>query len=598
MLRITSKHGGGGISLFILAVFTILCVASQPANAASFNYSASADFDLGISDGVNHDPPNDNQLQLNQVAAEFSVLWIANAGEDSISKIDAEKNVEIARYRTWFNGPTHPVNQGAAPSRTAVDKDYNVYVANQHYDGKPALVMKILTDGGIDRNSNGIIDTSKDVNGNGKIDSDEVIPLVDANANGIIDQNEIADERVAWAVQVGPEGGLARALCIDPDGLVWVGLYNTSTYYVLNPVDGTPLEGPISAGLRPFGCAVDGAGRLWTADGGSNLGELDTKTLQATVRPHSGTTDKNTVVALGNGKVYLGTAKRYIEYAPATETKPGGFAYPNTIQTANFGIALDSAGNIVYGGPSPGNFLFKYTPANPPVSLWNPFVLHTGTDARGIIADDNDNIWVVNRGSNNIVKYNPDGTRLTTVAVGLGPDTYSDAAGFGYEYSTLPSGTWTVVTDSSGSDTPWQRISWNESVPEGTSIQVSARAANESQSLSDLPYEPVSNGADLSVSLNGRFIQIQVGFTANTDGASPILSGLTVESFEPEPVPGDLTGDGILDIADYYAFIGTYARCAGDEGYLPAADYNGDSCINVADFRIDKDQDGQRGETS
>jgi hypothetical protein len=63
------------------------------------------------------------------------------------------------------------------------------------------------------------------------------------------------------------------------------------------------------------------------------------------------------------------------------------------------------------------------------------------------------------------------------------------------------------------------------------------------------------------------------------------LSGLTVESFEPEPVPGDLTGDGILDIADYYAFIGTYARCAGDEGYLPAADYNGDSCINVADFR-------------
>jgi DNA-binding beta-propeller fold protein YncE len=60
-------------------------------------------------------------------------MWIANAGEDSVSKWDTTNNKELARYHTWFDSYTHGAWEGAAPSRTAVDSQGNVYVANRAY---------------------------------------------------------------------------------------------------------------------------------------------------------------------------------------------------------------------------------------------------------------------------------------------------------------------------------------------------------------------------------------------------------------------------------------------------------------------------------
>ena len=52
------------------------------------------------------------------------------------------------------------------------------------------------------------------------------------------------------------------------------------------------------------------------------------------------------------------------------------------------------------------------------------------------------------------------------------------------------------------------------------------------------------------------------------------------------PVPGDLTGDGIVDGADYLAFRGTLFKCDGDTGYNFEADYEEDGCINYKDYII------------
>lgn len=121
--------------------------------AGSTTYTLDADFESGLLSGVNHDAPGSNQLQLNVTGTTFPVLWIANAGEDTLTKFDTSTNKEVARYRTWFGpsgqaGYTSHLNSpwtGAAPSRTAVDIDGNAYVLNRHFEGnKKAMLMKVL----------------------------------------------------------------------------------------------------------------------------------------------------------------------------------------------------------------------------------------------------------------------------------------------------------------------------------------------------------------------------------------------------------------------------------------------------------------------
>lgn len=133
-------------------------------------------------------------------------MWISNAGEDTVSKIATDTNREVARYTTAFwaggvggNGaglPNKDPWSGPAPSRSGVDTEGNAFIANRGF-WRVAEVVKILTTGCIDRNSNGVCDTSFDTNDIGGISTAEMYPIVDTNENGVIDDVEIKDERVA-----------------------------------------------------------------------------------------------------------------------------------------------------------------------------------------------------------------------------------------------------------------------------------------------------------------------------------------------------------------------------------------------------------------
>ncbi len=113
-----------GMLAVAVAATSAIGFTNVPAGASTgydVLYTTDADFDGGALFNVNHDAPNNNQLQLNTTLTTFPSLWVANAGEDSVSKIDTSLNKETARYRTWFTGsPTHDAFSGPAPSRTAV----------------------------------------------------------------------------------------------------------------------------------------------------------------------------------------------------------------------------------------------------------------------------------------------------------------------------------------------------------------------------------------------------------------------------------------------------------------------------------------------
>ena len=528
-----------------------LCLAPLFASAGTTVYTFDFDFGLGVLSGVNHNTPNNHQLQLNAIGTTFPVLWVANAGEDTLSKIDTTTGRELGRYRTFFGSGAfgnHGAFAGPAPSRSAVDINGNAYIANRHFDGKPPMVMKVLAEGFIDRNGNLAADTSTDADSSGTISAAETRDVVDGNANGVFNCSagscESLDERVAWTSTLPSAteaGGLGRALCIGTDGNLWLGVFSTRNYYKIQASDGAILSGPHPVGWTPYGCLVDSSGMLWSASLGGTLGRLDTNSPGTTATFGDG--DSNYGIALGNGKVYLASLGGFgfREFNPGTSafTTPGG-----SKGFSSTGISVDGSGNI-WTGPYSSGGVRKYNAAG--VLLCSGANQFVGTiETRGVIVDADNNIWQINRFTNSIAKYRgSDCAPLGTFPVGFDPYTYSDATGFAARNITTPTGTWAVVNDSGASGQAWSNISWTDMVPAGGAVIVSARADNVLANLSSLAYVPVTNGGNPG--LTGRFIQVQARLNANTAGTSPILYDLTLRT--PDNIC-DVDRDGDIDKID------------------------------------------------
>lgn len=553
-----------GRTLRLLTVALMGALAGQ-ATAADKIYTVNADFALGILDGVNYTVVA-NQLQLNAEGTTFPVAWIANAGEDTVSKFDTNLNKEIARYRTWFGPAGQPgyfnhlnnAYSGPAPSRTAVDINGNAYVLNRHFSQgtqNGGTIVKILAEGFIDRNGNGVMDTSVDLNNDGIIAGAEILPMGDTNGNGIIDDSEIQDERIAWVKRV-PDGvgaplvatgALGRAMCIGTDGNLWVGLFNNRTYYKVRSSDGATIAGPVSTAptagqpsagsWTPYGCLIDANGTLWSASLSGILGKITNTQSDSgpwTVASFGGSF--NYGIALGNGKVYLGSSNQ--QFDPLTNTFT---AIPNmTVGTS--GIVVDGGGNIIGGQTT----VRKVTPAG--ALAWQAPLQAGGSSSVGIQVDANNDVLQIGfTSAGRIQKYSgATGAPLGTFPVGNMPYTYSDATGLAARTVTSPTGTWTVILDGGAAGTDWSKVLWNDLTPTGTAVVVSARAADTEAGLPGQAYVPVANGSDPMVA--GRFIQIQARLNGNAAGDSPILYDLTVQG--PAQGTCDVDRDGDIDKAD------------------------------------------------
>ena len=513
--------------------------------AAPKTYTTDADFDLGVLSGVNHTAPNNNQLQLNTVGTTFPVMWVANAGEDTVSKFDTTNNVELARYRTWFGpaGQAGHINHlnsaysGPAPSRTAVDIDGNAYVLNRWFANRRPVLLKILAEGFIDRNGNGVMDTSN---------SATPMNMADTNGNGEIDQAEILDERIAWAAPVGSQNGLGRALCIGTDGNLWVGMYNNRQYYKVSSVDGSQIAGPISTtptagqpnagNWTPYGCLIDKNGVLWSASLGSVLGKITN--TGSNVGPYDVASFggmSNYGIGLGNDKVYVGSGN--LVFDPATNTSA---AIPN-MAVSTSGIVIDGSGNIIGGNQT----IRKVSPAG--ALLWQAPLQAGGSYSVGIQVDSNNDVWQMGfTSAGRMQKYRgTDGAPLGTFPVGNYPYTYSDAAGFAARNSTTPTGTWTVTYDGGAAGMAWDKINWTDTVPAGAAVLVQMRTANAVADLPAAAYQPVTKNAALAAT--GRFIQVQARLNANPNNDSPVLFDLTI--FSKDAVC-DVDADGDVDLND------------------------------------------------
>lgn len=567
--RQSSSKIGNRVKVTAMAA-AALALLSTGAMAASKTYTLNADFSLGLLENLNFTVVP-NQLQVNVVGAGSKFIFVANHEEDTVSKFDTQLNKEVARYRTYAGTG----NGGGNPSRIAIDVDGNAYVLNREPGhNTPPQLLKILVDTAIDRNGNGTIETSSDVDNSGTISGAEILPFTANNDAGAA---VFADERIAWAKRLPAGTTFGRSLCVAPDGKIWAGVWNQNRYYRIDPGTGNviPLANgmpfvQMSSGWNPYGCTVDKNGILWSATLSQILGRVDTATGAVTQFSGPGGTYG---ISQGNNKIYQANlnGRTFHSFDPTTDT----FATPAALNFTSYGIAVDGAGNIVSSNPNGG--VAKHSPTG--ALVWQAGAQPGTSFPFGVMIDGNNDVWVMNLSSNNMTKYRgTDGAPLGLFPTGAYPYVYTDGSGLTTKNTTNnKQGTWTVVYDSAAAGTQWGKVNWNDLVPSGATVEVSTRTAETQAALDLQAYVPVAKNTNFTAT--GRFIQVRTRLVNNANNDSPVLFDLSINS---KILTCDVDGDGDVDTLD----IGLIRSGVGQ---VPVAndprDANGDGKITVNDVR-------------
>ena len=83
--------------------------------------------------------------------------------------------------------------------------------------------------------------------------------------------------------------------------------------------------------------------------------------------------------------------------------------------------------------------------------------------------------------------------------------------------------------------------------------------------------------------------EIQDPLAINKEKLLPLLDNsaerLETRVVEAPNVPGDLDGDGDIDVDDFQAFQATFGKCEGQAGYNAKANFDSDTCITFIDYQ-------------
>ncbi|GMV42292.1 MAG: hypothetical protein AMXMBFR64_40080 [Myxococcales bacterium] len=457
-------------------------------------------------DGTSLDP--DGNVILNTETLKFQYIWISNSGQGTVSKLSTTDGKEVARYNVCND-----------PSRTAVDSQGNGWIACR---GDGAVVKIAFSEiDCIDKNSNGTIETSRDVNGNGKIEGNEMLA---ANT----------DECVLFKVAPDGSGGLARALGIDWEDNAWVGMWNTKRLWRIHRKTGQVLQ-KIDVSHRPYGIAIAKNGLIWTSSRDlMRLSRLDpTGVLPEAVYAPPSCQGSYGLAIDEKGRIWIANydCSQVNRFDPAT----GAWV---AVAAANRprGVAADGKGNI-FVALDASNTVIKLNSET--AAITGSLNLGANRFPIGMAVDFDSNVWAVNYTSSSATKINPANmTPIFETATGANPYTYSDMTGFALKTVVAPLGYYRHIFEGwAGAQTQWQQITADFVAPTGTAIEVRFRAANTLAALSAAawsttkgPFPPASMPINLAQdgTMLGRFVEVEVKLISNAPGVSPVLKSLSM----------------------------------------------------------------------
>jgi hypothetical protein len=460
------------------------------------------------SSGVSLDP--DGNLVLDEEEIKLAFIWIANSGENTVSKIDTDNGKEVARFHVCAN-----------PSRTAVDLYSDVWAACRNDGGVTKIVA--YENNCVDKNKNGIIETSKDLNNDGKIQANEMY-------------GKGQDECVKFITY--PGGACQRAAGVDKENYGWVGEWNGSTLRRLHPDDGHVVE-TISIGCNPYGLVIDGNGIIWVSGRGCNkLIRVDPATKQVTqLTPPSGnlygiTVDEKDRIWLGHYSDYR--LSRYDQSTGQWATTTSGLS-----GRCPRGVTGSLNGYMYYGLGCGGNHWVAKVDME---TLGIKFIdLGAGDKTTvGVALDSDGMLWAVNYASSSTTKINTANDQVIgEYPVGAYPYTYSDMTGFAAKNYTAPQGYYQhIIPGASSGPTYWTSLTVDVNTQGASFLKLRLRAAETVSALAQQnwqgpfgPFPPNVFPVDLTTlpDMVGKYLQVEVILVADDDGNSALLKGFSVQ---------------------------------------------------------------------
>ncbi len=483
------------------------------------------------SDGVGMDG---NDLVLDQSQVEYNFIWVANSydlDQGTVSKIDGDLITEAGRYLTVTcdSNPSTPECDDIYgeliqtsynyPSRTAVDFDFNVWVANRAYYGGIPSVTKIANDPAdcIDRNGDGIKNTSADHDGDGQIDTDcngDGVPddLSTVCSNGLPPEYlGLDDECVLFTTRYNDVDSIGRSVCLDsgdisPEGVPYGPNNAWACTNNLTPNECHKFDGATGAleetvvlpdGVLVYGCAVDGEGILWASGGWTspNVAYFDTANpidvSTAPIAPANVSDHLYGITVDADDNVWFADCSgagvwRYEPDRSSFATLGNGvWSFGYLGNGGITGIAADDRGYI-WAAEYATSYVARVDPTEMPSGAEVTLSSHRwgtyGSDLRGVGVDFDGNVWAIIKDENKVYRLDVDAQGEVTnqnagvVNVGTTPYTYSDFTGFGLRTFTNPHGYWSIIIEGcNGQPAEWQEVSWIEDEPTGTAVYARAR---------------------------------------------------------------------------------------------------------------------------
>lgn len=501
----------------------------------------------------------DGTLQLGAESTETTFGWIANTRYGTITKLDLRTGRQTGEYDSVRNDGTNHAppageecdddgTQGNCPSRTAVDLRGAVYVANRAFGGQ-GTVTKIAgrEEDCVDRNRNGRIDTSRDLNANG---------IIDRSGGEYVGQD---DECILWTVDVGSIEGIPRAIAIDARGDVWVGLFGEQRVVRLRPSDGriTRNLSTFREEFRPYGAAIGSDGILWMTEAFSGrIFGIDTVTGGAVrdTRVISSATGCNGSYGIAvdpRNRVWIAgiNCTSVFRFDHATNE---WFEVELPDSGATRGIAADDRG-FIYVGASNTYIRLRFAglDAGPAIARLTRFRADDGGDIRiygteaaplpglgsvGVGLDSERNVWMINQVSSTATRVNPETGEAREFPVGDSPYTYSDFTGFALRTFTVPNGfVRTVIEGCASGPTEWEELSFDATVPAATRVEIRLRSADTRLGLADAAWLGPFTGspADLTMAPGPipprRFLEVEATLISEDESRSPRLDTVSVQ---------------------------------------------------------------------
>lgn len=518
----------------LLAVGAIM-LAGTGARAAvipTVRFTVAADFARGFS--INVGTHGTDQLRLDSASRPYPFVWVSMASKKTMVKIDARNGRILGEYRTAPDG------MAGDPSGTAVDKDGGAWTGNraefgdvplQGSMGSVAHVGLKELGGCVDRNANGLIDTSS---GLGDVRSW-------TNAGGADSYGGVttaADECILHYVRVHSTG--AHQISVTKTNNVWVGGSANHIFDLIDGATGNLLRTEPAAPCGGYTGVLDAADTIWSS--------LPMLRWNSSLPLAPGNYSCYTHPSFGVGRDFLGNVwntaaegDQIRKFAP-DGTQTGVFSHgdyyahgvtatPDGDVWVAHGAGRDTVGHLTNAGVFVGNVTVPFGPTG------------LGVDAYG-------KIWVTARFGQVAARIDPTrGPRcpvelcpdrevhvgevdLVTEHLGGEPEDVGDLTG-SLLLGAPAIGSWSIVHDSGITANVWGAVSWVAEMTGGASLRVLVSSSEDGITFG--AEVEAGNGVGLPVA-PGRYLRVEVVFGRAAPRYDPIGSSPSLHELVIGPI--------------------------------------------------------------